>query len=396
MNHRRILTVLCAAIVLWPLSTVADAGTPLVWATGFHLLVGNAIIGLLEGGLLSRAFGLPAGRCIGLLIIANYVSAWTGEMLMPHLFWRYATDIYSGLRVTWALIAGTYLLTLFVEWPFVASSFWKTSKWFVRSIKASLLIQSVSYVLLFGGYWAVSGKSLYTKMDVVSPQELSLPNGIVLFYISETNGDVYRADPEFLQDVKVMALGSTNHWAWAFLDLEESDTFTNYWDIVAHLVPEQGENQSVVVFPCVSTVGLVAEEQAWRTTKYGGWGREAFQIGAATNSNWKFGWAHWPDIGMWARNGSRTVRVAFGTPFGGWLAARVIHLPDDKALLQLGSHQICLVDVVNSKIALVRNGYGMLALSKDQIVEPSSAANPDKSGPIRSDTNRTSSAAGSR
>jgi len=72
----------------------------------------------------------------------------------------------------------------------------------------------------------------------------------------------------------------------------------------------------------------------------------------------------------------------------------VIHLPDDKVLLQLGDHQICLVDISDRKIALIRNGYGVLAFQKDQISETSSPANGSQ--PIRSETNRTSSAAGSR
>ena len=78
---------------------------------------------------------------------------------------------------------------------------------------------------------------------------------------------------------------------------------------------------------------------------------------------------------MWGRNGSRTVRIAYGIPFGGWSPYRVIHLPDDKVLLQLDDNQICLVDVPDRKIALIRNGYGVLAFQKDQIGKPSGSAN---------------------
>jgi len=51
----------------------------------------------------------------------------------------------------------------------------------------------------------------------------------------------------------------------------------------------------------------------------------------------------------------------------------VIHLPSDKGLLQLGK-QICLFDLPARKIARVRKGYGMVALQKDQIVEPAGGA----------------------
>ena len=39
-----------------PAVAYADAGTPLMWAGLFHLLIGNAIIGVGEGLILSRLF----------------------------------------------------------------------------------------------------------------------------------------------------------------------------------------------------------------------------------------------------------------------------------------------------------------------------------------------------
>jgi hypothetical protein len=62
----------------------------------------------------------------------------------------------------------------------------------------------------------------------------------------------------------------------------------------------------------------------------------------------------------------------------------VIHLPDDKVLLQLDDNQICLVDVPDRKIALIKNGYGVLAFQKDQIGEPSGSTN--MSQPFRLET----------
>jgi len=378
-----------AAIILWPVSVLADAGTPLVWGSTFHLFLGNAIIGLFEGWLLARFFGLSKRRCIGFLIPANYLSAWIGFMLMSFLFDRFATDIYSGLRVTWLLIAATYLLTLIVEWPFVALCFRGTQHWFMGSIKGSVLIQSASYVLLFGGYWLLSGTSLYTNMNVVLPGQISAPRGVVMFFISCSDGDVYRSELGSFTDAKVAELDSTNHWE-DHLELKESQVDSNYWDLAAVLE----RRQTVVLLPHISSIRQIAPDQAYRTSQYGGWGIAPFQVGVATNSNWRFGWANWPDVGMWGRNGPRTVRIAYGIPFGGWSPCRVIHLPDDKVLLQLGDHQLCLVDISDRKIALIRNGYGVLAFQKDQISETSSPANGSQ--PIRSETNRTSSAAGSR
>jgi hypothetical protein len=372
-------------MILWPLSALADAGTPLVWGGAFHLFIGNAIIGLFEGWLLARFFGLSKRRCVGFLIPANYFSAWVGMMLMSFLFNRFATDIYSGLRVTWLLIAASYLLTLLVEWPFVALCFRGTKHWFTGSIKGSVLVQSASYVLLFGGYWLLSGTSLYTNMNVVLPGQISAPRGVVMFFISSSDGDVYRSELGSFTDTKVAELDSTNHWE-DHLELKESQVDSNFWDLTAVLE----RRQTVVLLPHISSIRQIAPEQAYRTSQYGGWGMAPFQVGTATNSNWRFGWANWPDVGMWGRNGSRTVRIAYGIPFGGWSPYRVIHLPDDKVLLQLDDNQICLVDVPDRKIALIRSGYGVLAFQKDQVSEPSDSANMSQPFRVGANTNANS------
>ena len=387
MSRSSVLRLAVIVTALWPVSALADVGTPLVWGTAFHLFLGNALLGLLEGWLLARVFGLSARRCAWWLVVANYVSAWCGMMLMGSLFARYATDIYSGLRVTWLLVAGTYVLTLIIEWPFVAACFRGSQRWLMASVKGSFLVQSASYICLFGGYWLLSGTSLYTSMDVVSPAQMTRPSGVVMFFISAADGDVYRTDLSGSAEIKVADLASTNHWH-DHLELRECPADTNYWDLA--VVRERRE--AVVVLPRLSSQQQVPLKQAWRTSQYYGWGVGAFQVGDATNSLWSLGWAHWPDVGMWARDGSRTVRIAYGLPFGGWTPYRVVHLPHDQALLQL-DQQICLVDIPARKIALMKMGYGVLALHEDQIVEPDGPAN--RSQPIRSETNRTSAAAGS-
>ncbi len=244
-------------MILWPLSVLADAGTPLVWGGAFHLFIGNAIIGLFEGWLLARFFGLSKRRCVGFLIPANYLSAWVGIMLMSFLFNRFATDIYSGLRVTWLLIAASYLLTLLVEWPFVALCFRGTQRWFTGSIKGSVLVQSASYVLLFGGYWLLSGTSLYTNMSVVLPGQISAPRGVVMFFIACSDGNVYRSELGSFTDTKVAELNSTNHWE-DHLELKESQADSNYWDLAAVLE----KRQTVVLLPHISSTRQIAPERS--------------------------------------------------------------------------------------------------------------------------------------
>jgi hypothetical protein len=377
MSRSWIIRLVVLVAALWPVSALADVGTPLVWGTAFHLFLGNALLGLAEGWLLARVFRLSVRSCVWRLVIANYLSAWIGVSLMGFLFTRYATDIYTGLQVTWLLVAGTYLLTLIVEWPFVAACFRGTRRWLEASIKGSLLVQSASYLCLFGGYWLLSGTSLYTTMDVVPPEQITRPPGVVMFFISSMDGDVYRSEMGAAADLKIAELGSTNYW-WDHLELRTSVVHSNFWDLAAVLESDEAQ----IVLPQISSQELIPAKQAWRTSQYYGWGVGAFQAGDATNSTWSLGWAHWPDVGMWARDGSRTLRIAYGIPFGGWTPYRVVHLPNDKALLQL-DQQICLVDLAHKKIALLRKGYGVLAFSEDQIAEPDAAPEPPPAAAVR-------------
>ncbi|MGE5294178.1 MAG: hypothetical protein ACM3VT_05065 [Solirubrobacterales bacterium] len=78
----------------------ANAGTALMWAGTLHLLVGNLIVGLIEGILLAQVFRLSKWKCIGLLILANYFSAWCGFFIAIPL----AHALPMGLRNAWPLL----------------------------------------------------------------------------------------------------------------------------------------------------------------------------------------------------------------------------------------------------------------------------------------------------
>ncbi len=75
------LPILFLGIFGLPSTVQADAGTPLMWAGMLHLFIGNAVIGCFEGFILAKFFSLKMRRTIGLLIAANYFSAWVGAGL---------------------------------------------------------------------------------------------------------------------------------------------------------------------------------------------------------------------------------------------------------------------------------------------------------------------------
>lgn len=77
-----IVRIVVVGLLAFPPCASANAGTPLMWAGMLHLVVGNALIGLLEGGLLARLCQIPPGKAIGTMIAANYFSAWVGGLFV--------------------------------------------------------------------------------------------------------------------------------------------------------------------------------------------------------------------------------------------------------------------------------------------------------------------------
>ena len=70
------LIILIVLITLFPSTVFANVATPIMWASFFHLFIGNAIIGIIEGLILIKLFKLKKIKKISLLILANYFSTW--------------------------------------------------------------------------------------------------------------------------------------------------------------------------------------------------------------------------------------------------------------------------------------------------------------------------------
>jgi hypothetical protein len=329
---------------------------------GFHLFLGNLLVGALEGAILASTFGLKLRRCIALLIGANYVSSWVGLWSVEALARWLDPDLYHGLQAAFGLIATTYVLTLVLEWPFVAVAVAGPPGWLRRSVVGSLIAQTASYVLIFGAYALVSTTSLYTRFSVVPREQLSLPDGVQVFYIGAQDGDVYRLVGRSAP-TRVLAWHSVHDGYYAHsdslrFDREPDDSLA--WDLVAVRAGRRGQAGATVV--AVAGVVRSPRDSVWNSVQPG----NQFlvpAIGAALESPWRFQASPWPDVGMWGRNRTtgEPLSLAFGTPVLGFAIWRAIHLPGDRILFVLGRNQICLLDLPTRRVALLARGYGMVA-----------------------------------
>lgn len=359
MRARALLALV--ALMLVPSVARADLGTPLVLGTAFHVLLGNLLVGALEGAILASTFGLKLRRCIALLIGANYVSCWAGLSVIEELARWLDPDLYHGLQAAFGLIATTYVLTLVLEWPFVAIAVAGPPGWLRRSVKGSLIAQTASYVLIFAGYALVSTTSLYTQFSVVPREQLSLPDGVQVFYFGAPDAGVYRL-VDRSAPTRVLAWHSAPddygpHSDSLRFDREPNDSLA--WDLVA-VRARRGQAGSTVV--AVAGVVRSPRDSVWNSVQPGGPFRVP-AIGAAFESPWRFRTSPWPSAGMWGRNRTtgQTLRLALGTPVLGFHIWSAIHLPGDRILFRLGEDQICLVDLPTRRVALLARGRRMVA-----------------------------------
>ncbi|MCF7957113.1 MAG: hypothetical protein K9M57_01555 [Phycisphaerae bacterium] len=369
-RNRNILIVLFLLAV--PSVAQANVGTPLIWTGMFHLFVGNLIIGIVEGGILAKKFGLSKRKCTTLMILANYFSAWLGSLFIVNsISHALPMDLNNIWPLLWFMAAVTYLVTLVLEFPFVAFAFRGDKTWFRKSIRGSLLIQTISYGVLFGWYWLVSGTSLITKTDIVPLSSMSLPEKVMVYFISVDDGDLYAGSMQDTKWQNTFDLNSSNKNDRLLVKPSSYDPGS--WDLIARLEADKFREPKIItveeqfaLITAPSWRGTNPDSPQYRGTWYN-YGKVP-KLGDAESSPWEFRSGFWGIEGLYGEESNSNKQVSFSleTPFISWPVRNAIHLPTDKILLQLGNDQICIYDPVKNQIALLTHGRGAIAVIKKE------------------------------
>lgn len=343
-------------VLLLPLTASANAGTPLMWAGMLHLLFGNALIGLFEGLLASALFSVPRRKAVTLLIGANYFSAWVGGVFLNgYVTGKLNLDLNNAWKWFWILVFCMYLVTWLLELPFLLRCFPAGDR-IRRSLKANTVIQTASYVALFGWYWMASGTSLFTNLRVVPPEDLGLSREVFVYFISDRDGDIYKASAHTLP-FKIHSLGSSNRNDRLFVRRSAPDS--DAWDLLARLDTEDRDGKIIPILTnlhvhAASDLREPRNEDTWFT--FG----EASSLDSPDSTKWKFRTGFWPIEGITAfeKATSNRLRFSYETPFGAWNTRNAFQVPSDKVVFQLGQDQICVMDPNTRKIALFWRGRG--------------------------------------
>ncbi|SDU11857.1 hypothetical protein SAMN05444156_2063 [Verrucomicrobium sp. GAS474] len=305
-----------------------------------HLTIGNALIGVVEGLLIAWLFKLPKKRCLLLLIPANYFSTWVGGFFgQSWLVVQLPITLNNGWTWFWILVGITYCMTLVLEWPFIAWCFRGDEKWKSKSIKATLISQTASYVVVFGWYWIASGTTLYTQMHVVPLADIPFPPEVRVYFISPVDGNVYEKTSSAELAQKRWELHSLHKGDRLFV---RPNSNGNGWDLMALL---NGKDQrelkiGMQVVAAPDPRSLITDPPQYQATNmnFG----EVAKLGDASKSPWQCWIGFWAVNGLEAENRDTKEKIHFSyeTPFGMWYIRNGIQLPSDKVLFQLGWDQI--------------------------------------------------------
>ena len=358
MKRAAVLAACLFLVAFLPAIARADAGTPLMWATIVHLLFGNFFIGIGEGLLLAIIYRRKVLPCLVVLVAANYFSAWVGAIFLDNIR-PSGVDIYSASRWLWTMVWVTYAMTLVLEWPFVAYCLRKTDHWLRNSLWGSLIVQTASYVLLFGWYASASHTSLLTDVALVPASKMHVGGRFRLCYIAPQGGDVYAMDLGGGEPRKIATVPSQE--PIDSLSLQESVKSPHRWDLIWSGQYDGGLPRPQTVLADFATQAAVPRPGSTLSldVRWDGLGPEVC-LGTPAGSDWSFSAGAWASGGLIGHNTKehRDLRLAVDTPFVHYLVRHVTHLPGDLIVFQLGEDQICMLDVNRREVALLARGHG--------------------------------------
>lgn len=344
-------------LFLSPALAYANAGTPLMWLIAGHLIMGNAIIGIFEGFIIAKFFKNRYVRSISIMILANYISMVIGIFTIGilHKSLRGIASINNILYVILGTFLITYVITIIAEWPFC---FWimkgKEARG-RRSLKASIILQTLSYAVLIPLYLSASGVSLITNVKVDNTLSFLKTNNALIYFISLKDGALYRINADRSGMQKVEDAGLKNEYSELFIcNKNGKSTLNAYWYV---RVNNKYEYRSKVLLDDVRGFTAVSETCDSKDRWYG------IDFRPENMRDWKISTGTWAIEGLRGKNvkTGETFRIALETPLEDWPISKASILPGDQVICQIGP-QIVLVDLNTRHIGLITFGLSPVVI----------------------------------
>jgi hypothetical protein len=338
-----------------------------MWGSCFHLTLGNALIGLLEGWLLHRIFHTARlGRTIAIMIAANYLSAWLGTGLISlanmDVCARLARHITVYNAFAFEIAAGIVLfaLTIVCEWPLCTLALSPGERRWKRGLRASGAAQAASYAILIPYYVLVSYSFLtpWSGVSLASPIEIAAqPRSVWIYYIGLDDGDIYRIRPDGSQRTPVITT-QVKDPAPRLCAAPNADGTT--FDLCVQPFWRFAPGRPVLC--SFAGVDTVPEDQWEAVSEKGGDTYEPFAVDLRPTAQ-RTGTVRagsWPAVGLVIDDYRQ--HLGLETPvIHTWQSRIATILPGDQVVYELGD-QIVLLDLKSMRLALIPLGRGPLAV----------------------------------
>jgi len=349
------LGLFAALIIMVPCQAYANMGTPLMWAGALHLLIGNAIIGFIEGEIIAIAFKTKKLWSILVMIVANYISMWTGAFILNGLTDKLQSmvTIYNITVIFCALIAISFLITFIIEWPFCLFLFRRKEKRIKRSLLANLITQSISYILLIAFYALPSGASLITDVKIDKTLSFATTQKMWVYYISPNDGDVYRIRPNGSANEKVMIEDIIDKLAKLFI---RPSADAPYSDLC---VLQRSTDYVLIKHFTAEPMTLYYSEKDKQPFWFG-----LIDLRPQDQRDWEVSVGFWAAEGLSVKNkvNGKEFNLAMETPFVNLSIKNITILPGNQLVLQINYNQIALLDLNTKELGLITLGRGPLVI----------------------------------
>lgn len=344
---------------------LANAGTPLMWASAMFMLFGNALIGILEGRLIASVFKTRVGRTVLLMILANYISMFAGLWGVSHLA-EWFTEIQlrvdplqAGWRALLLALGGSFFCSVVLEWPFCSLAMKNTGARAAKALGATLMAQTASYAILIPCFSLISQISLYTSSSIEVDLSFVAKPPATVYYIDRNDGDIWSILTDGTGKRRVKDAGLTKSNARLFVDKGKEGDLYDLWSVSGRDEPPQ---------PVISGIGNHAaprrqpsaanEPDSW--SNHGMWGRHTEHTVICPNvgGKWRALPGFWAAQGIEIRKGDEPAySLVLDTPFVSWFIRNAVILPHEQSIFQI-EDMLVILDMPSRRLGFLTIGRG--------------------------------------
>jgi len=403
MLHTAWTTLTCTAV--FPPAVLANTITTLTAVFMGRLVLGNFIIGIVEGLIIARLLSAARIRSIWIMVLANYVSMFGGLILINllgmvisyGLFARKAL-LYNAFYVILFMPILAFVMTVLMEWPFCHQINPHKPKSQKRSLKACVIAQLASYALILPLYLLSSNISLY--LDTSFDRSLSFAENPTarIYYISSEDNCIYccRTDGtgiEKIPDQQTAGLNDLFIWPnrqyqtlelWYGADLNPSSKR----DLRKKILDDIPWNGSLPTWYRTSHYGMAHGESIEESREYQNQTTdekyndkiESFYLTNEIADYRPLEQRDWivtmPVFfnfgdGLMAKHPTEgLIDLTLKTPYLNMGTSNVTVLPGNQVVFQLGMNQIVLFDLDSRKIGLVARGRSPVVVFENPPANP--------------------------